>query len=238
MTAAALLDRYGRRPGALGALSTSGAGASLIADRCEALGVPAGGPVARDPRRRSTAHKMFSRIGNPLDLGIFGGMRRSAEVPALLMADPGVSRRAGAGAFDEPVAGRPVSRRMAAARENSGRPLLIVSPGGMPEAERGHLRSAGHGRVHRDGHRAGGHRRAVDPGARPCGGRAQNPPSAVRRGQPPRSLPDRAADEAGESFASARPKVRRAGRVPTVECASVRYRCRRARRSASASRWC
>ncbi len=90
MTASALLARYGRRPGRLGALSTSGAGASLIADRCEALGVPLA-MLTEQTRAALDAHKMFSRIGNPLDLGIFGGMRRSGEVPALLMGDPEVS---------------------------------------------------------------------------------------------------------------------------------------------------
>ena len=89
MTASALLARYGRRPGRLGALSTSGAGASLIADRCEALGVPLA-PLSEATRAALDSHKMFSRICNPLDLGIFGGMRRSGEVPALLMGDPDV----------------------------------------------------------------------------------------------------------------------------------------------------
>src|SRR4051794_10947856 len=69
MTAAALLDRYGRCPGALGALSTSGAGASLIADRCEALGVKLAVLTAETHAAIDT-QKMFSRIGNPLDMGI------------------------------------------------------------------------------------------------------------------------------------------------------------------------
>ncbi len=50
MTASALLARYGLRPGALGAMSTSGAGASLIADRAEALGVAAGAADRTNPR--------------------------------------------------------------------------------------------------------------------------------------------------------------------------------------------
>lgn len=89
MTASALLERYGARPGALGAMSTSGAGASLIADRCAALGVTL---AAFGPGTHAAidAHKVFSRIGNPLDLGIFGGMRRSGDVPSHLLADPEV----------------------------------------------------------------------------------------------------------------------------------------------------
>src|SRR3954468_13955804 len=86
MTAAALLDRYGRCPGALGALSTSGAGASLIADRCAVLGVPLAA-LGRETYEAIDRQKLFSRIGNPLDLGIFGGMRQSGSVPGLLMND-------------------------------------------------------------------------------------------------------------------------------------------------------
>ena len=135
MTAAALLDRYGPRPGALGALSTSGAGASLIADRCEALGVRLA-TLSPETFRAIDAHKMFSRIGNPLDMGIFGGMRRSAEVPTLLMTDPGVSVGLGLVHSMNPWQGDPYRAAMAAALKASGKPLLLVTPGGMPEAER------------------------------------------------------------------------------------------------------
>jgi acyl-CoA synthetase (NDP forming) len=135
MTASALLARYGRRPGHLGALSTSGAGASLIADRCEALGVPLAA-LSEQTRSALDGHKMFSRIGNPLDLGIFGGMRRSGEVPALLMGDPEVSVVLALLHSMNPWQGDPYRAAMARARETTGRPVLIVSPGGLPDAER------------------------------------------------------------------------------------------------------
>ena len=135
MTAAALLDKYGRRPGRLGALSTSGAGASLIADRCAALNVPLA-PLTEATRAAIDARKMFSRIGNPLDMGIFGGMRRAGEVPSLLMADPDVSVTVGLMHSMNPWQGDPIRAALAQAREASGKPLLIVSPGGMPAAER------------------------------------------------------------------------------------------------------
>jgi acyl-CoA synthetase (NDP forming) len=142
MTAAALLDRYGSRPGKLGSLSTSGAGASLIADRCAALGVP----LARLTQQTFAAidsKKMFSRIGNPLDMGIFGGMRRSAEVPALLMTDPGVSVGLALVHSMNPWQGDTYRAAMARAREISGKPLLVVTPGGMPESERQSYMGAG-----------------------------------------------------------------------------------------------
>ena len=62
MTAAALLDRYGRHPGGLGAMSTSGAGASLLADRCAALGVPLAVLSARHaPKYRHPPHVLAHR---------------------------------------------------------------------------------------------------------------------------------------------------------------------------------
>jgi acyl-CoA synthetase (NDP forming) len=135
MTAAALLDRYGLCPGALGSLSTSGAGASLIADRCAALAV-ALAMLSPETHAAIDSQKMFSRIGNPLDMGIFGGMRRSAEVPTLLMTDPGVSVGLALVHSMNPWQGDPYRAAMGRAREVSQKPLLVVTPGGMPEAER------------------------------------------------------------------------------------------------------
>ena len=142
MTAAVLLDKYGRHPGRLGALSTSGAGASLIADRCEALGVPLA-TLSDETHAAIDAQKMFSRVGNPLDMGIFGGMRRAGQIPALLMADPGVSVALGLMHSMNPWQGDPIRDAMAKGREMSGKPLLIVSPGGMPASERESYTSRG-----------------------------------------------------------------------------------------------
>lgn len=135
MTAAALLDRHGPRPGSLGALSTSGAGASLIADRAAALSVPLA-PLTPETHAAIDSRKMFSRIGNPLDMGIFGGMRRAGEVPSLLMADPGVSVTLGLMHSMNPWQGDPYRAALSRAVEASGKPFLIVSPGGMPAKER------------------------------------------------------------------------------------------------------
>ncbi|HVZ09784.1 acetate--CoA ligase family protein [Rhodopila sp.] len=142
MTAAALLDRYGRRPGGLGALSTSGAGASLIADRCAALGVRL---ATLSPRTHAAidARKVFSRIGNPLDLGIFGGMRKSGDVPRHLLTDPDVSVGLALVHSMNPWQGDPYRAAMGAAREASGVPLLLVTPGGLPAAEQETYRRLG-----------------------------------------------------------------------------------------------
>ena len=135
MTAAALLDRYGRCPGGLGAMSTSGAGASLLADRCAALSVELA-PLSAETHQRIDSHRVFSRIGNPLDLGIFGGMRRAGEVPSLLANDSGVGAALALVHSMSPWQGDPIRAALATARETSGKPLLIVAPGGMPDTER------------------------------------------------------------------------------------------------------
>ncbi len=142
MTAAALLDRYGPQPGHLGALSTSGAGASLIADRATALGVPLA-PLRPETHAAIDARKMFSRIGNPLDMGIFGGMRRAGEVPSLLMADPDVTVTLGLLHSMNPWQGDPYRAALSRAMAASGKPFLVVCPGGMPEQERATYRGLG-----------------------------------------------------------------------------------------------
>jgi len=142
MTASAVLNKYGRRRGRLGAMSTSGAGASLIADRCAALHVPLAA-FATDTYRRIDEQRRFSRIGNPLDLGIFGGMRRAALVPALLAYDADVGATLALVHSMNPWQGDPIRAALARARDTSGKPLLIVAPGGMPAAERAWYESRG-----------------------------------------------------------------------------------------------
>ena len=142
MTAAALLDRYGRRTGGLGAMSTSGAGASLLADRCAALGVKLA-ELSPETHRGIDSQRMFSRIGNPLDLGIFGGMRRAASVPGLLAGDADVGVALALVHSMNPWQGDPIRAALADARGTSGKPLLIVAPGGMPEEERAFYETRG-----------------------------------------------------------------------------------------------
>jgi acyl-CoA synthetase (NDP forming) len=76
-------------------------------------------------------------------MGIFGGMRRSADVPLMLMNDPGVSVGLALVHSMNPWQGDPYRAAMARAREASKKPLLMVTPGGMPEAERESYRSRG-----------------------------------------------------------------------------------------------
>ena len=142
MTACALLDRFGRQSGGLGAMSTSGAGASLLADRATALGVPLA-PLAAGTRAALDGRKMFSRIGNPLDLGIFGGMRRAGDVPTRLLADPGVGVGLALVHSMNPWQGDPYRTALGHAVEAAGKPLLVLAPGSMPASERAEYETRG-----------------------------------------------------------------------------------------------
>ena len=208
MTAAALLSQYGRRPGKLGALSTSGAGASLIADRCEALGVPLA-PLTDETREKLDAHKMFSRIGNQLDLGIFGGMRRSGEVPFLLMNDPDVSVVLGLMHSMNPWQGDPYRAALSDAMTKSGRPMLLVSPGGLPAAERATYESFGVGVF-----------TEMDVVLEGIGAMMAPPPSPVPalNIQPAPALPDRQLTEPESLALLARYGI---PTVPTIVCATA-----------------
>jgi acyl-CoA synthetase (NDP forming) len=63
-------------------------------------------------------------------------MRRAAEVPSLLANDPGVGAALALVHSMNPWQGDPIRAALANARETSGKPLLIVAPGGMPDIER------------------------------------------------------------------------------------------------------
>ena len=92
------------------------------------------GPAYRDTYGVSTS---WDEICAHTDLLIsFGGMRRSADVPTLLMNDPGVSVGLALVHSMNPWQGDPYRAAMARARETSGKPLLVVTPGGMPATER------------------------------------------------------------------------------------------------------
>jgi acetate---CoA ligase (ADP-forming) len=133
MTAAALLSFYGKRQGGLAAFSTSGVGAALIADLCADLGIS----LTRFGDTTSTAldhYRRFSQIGNPTDLGIFGGSGRAFEVPALIAADPGVGVMMALMHSLNPWQ-RGYAEAIAHAGRTSGKPLLVVAPGGLSEEE-------------------------------------------------------------------------------------------------------
>lgn len=130
MTTAALLEACGRASGGLGAFTTSGAGASLLADLAAKRRVPL--PELADATRAKIGPFLqFSSVGNPVDLGIFE-RGKSAVVPSLVAADPGIGAMLALVNPLDPNSGVPtLSSDLAAAKISSGKPFAVVVPGGL-----------------------------------------------------------------------------------------------------------
>jgi acyl-CoA synthetase (NDP forming) len=130
MTTSAMLGFHGRCAGGLGVFTTSGAGASLLADIVEKHHVPL--PALQDSTQAALRpYLQFSTVGNPTDLGVFE-RGRSAEVPSLVAADPGL------GAFMalvnplDPNSGVvTLTQDLADAQASSRKPFVVVAPGGL-----------------------------------------------------------------------------------------------------------
>ena len=141
MAAAALLSRYGKASGMLAAMSSSGAGAALLADLAARHDVPMA-PLR--PETRAELHRItrFSQAGNPTDLGIFQGMPRREEVPSIVAADPDVGvvlALSHSFALDR----HPALGALVRARREVGKPCLLVAPGGLPAEERQRYEAGG-----------------------------------------------------------------------------------------------
>lgn len=135
MTAAALLSRFGHVGGGLGALSVSGAGAALLLDSASRNRVPMA-VYAPHTQAALDARRMFSRVGNPTDYGAFGAMRSVfSEVPALIAADPGVTVLLSLVHSMNDYQRRPYIEALANAK-SAGKPILVLTPGGLEADER------------------------------------------------------------------------------------------------------
>lgn len=134
MTSAALLSRYGKANGGLAALSSSGAGGSLLADLAAKYGVPLA--TLGDPTRAAlTRLTRFSQAANPTDMGNFQGVTGREDVPSLIAADPAVGAlMALVQSFH--LGAHPLIKPFTMARGNSGKPFVVVAPGGFPAEER------------------------------------------------------------------------------------------------------
>jgi acyl-CoA synthetase (NDP forming) len=142
MAAAALLERAGRRQGGLAAISSSGAGCSLLADRAERYGV--GLPrIPPDIQPIVDRHRRFSTIANPADLGTFLNPPAAMEAFAAMAGDPAVGMLMGVMHSFLPPHLDTLADGLAAAAGGSGKPMLIVAPGGLDEEERQRYRSGG-----------------------------------------------------------------------------------------------
>eukprot|EP01037_Dinobryon_pediforme_P012536 gene12536-12625_t len=134
MAAAALLSRFGRLPGGMAAISTSGAGAALVADLAARHGI-AVPPFCEAVQATLQDRRRFSRLGNPLDLGALGGMVRVGDAPSVIGTDPGIGLVM---AFVHSLGSRPrgiVTNALAAGRATSQKPFVIIAPGGLAPDE-------------------------------------------------------------------------------------------------------
>ncbi len=142
MTTAAILGFYGRAVGGLGAFTTSGAGASLVADIAARHGVslpelpPAtlasisGTSAVFASRQSGRSRHLRAR---PIRDGAFAGRRRSGD-----------RRHDGAGQPARSELGRSdPDRGPGAGRQSSGKPLVVVVPGGLPAAQVERYEAAG-----------------------------------------------------------------------------------------------
>ncbi|MGQ7793694.1 acetate--CoA ligase family protein [Faunimonas sp. B44] len=131
MSAAAMLSFYGRADGGLAMMSTSGAGAAILADLAERHEVRVAelGPATR---ARLAEYLSFSDFGNPVDLGVFD-RGRSAPIAEIVAADPAVGAMMTPINGIDPNSGVPtLIEDLASARARSGKPSVLVVPGGLP----------------------------------------------------------------------------------------------------------
>ena len=130
MTTAAMLSFFGRAEQGLGAFTTSGAGASLVADLATKHGVPLP-ELQASTQARLGGFMHFTAIGNPTDLGMFE-RGRSAEVPSVVAADPGIGALMALVNPLDPNSGVPtLTEDLAQAKRSSGKPFVVVVPGGL-----------------------------------------------------------------------------------------------------------
>jgi acetate---CoA ligase (ADP-forming) len=131
MTTAALLSFHGRAAGELGMITTSGAGAAMLADLASMNDIPLT-EFSDDTRKRLDAYRSFSTVGNPVDMGVFERGRAGA-VPSIAASDQGVGAVMALVNSIAPNSGAPaLMESLAQAQKSSGKPFVVVAPGDFP----------------------------------------------------------------------------------------------------------
>jgi acyl-CoA synthetase (NDP forming) len=130
-----MLSAYGRRRGGLAVLSTSGAGAALLADIAYRHGtiVPKFQPATQQALSEIDS---FSHATNPLDLGIFQGSPRENDVCEIVAADSDIGALVVLTPSFHGLPKHPLIWSTAKARKASKKPIIVVAPGGLPPEER------------------------------------------------------------------------------------------------------
>jgi acyl-CoA synthetase (NDP forming) len=135
VTAAVLLDRFGYINGGVGGITSSGAGAALIADIADRYGVTFPAYSVATATALQPFQK-YSVLSNPTDIGVFGTLKDADEIFPVIASDVGVGLfLAQIHAFPTPSALR-VAESMAAAQQRCGKPTLVLAPGDLPPETR------------------------------------------------------------------------------------------------------
>lgn len=134
-TAAAMLSYYGKVEGGLAVFSTSGAGAALLADLTETLHVPLTEFTPATVAKLETFRK-FSKLGNPIDFGIFGERSKARDVPSIVAADPGVGMLMAQVHAQRDWQRIPTMAAITHTLTTSDKPFLILAPGGLSPGQR------------------------------------------------------------------------------------------------------
>ncbi len=139
MSAAAMLSFYRRTSGGLAILSTSGAGASILADLTERHHVPMA-EFGATTASKLTDYLSFSEFGNPVDLGVFD-RARSGPIASIVAKDSHVGAMMTAINGINPNSGVPnLISSLAEAHQQTKKPSVLVVPGGLsPEKQADYL---------------------------------------------------------------------------------------------------
>ena len=142
VTAGVLLDRHGYREGGMVAFSTSGAGASLMADMADRHGI-ALPPYSEATLAALTDHLRYGRLLNPTDIGSLKGMAAIDDVLDRTLGEDGVAVFAGlVHTMPGPSRERFV-KALGRASEAYDIPVVMISPGGLPDDAAEAYRSIG-----------------------------------------------------------------------------------------------
>lgn len=135
MAGAALLDRYGSRGRGTAVLTTSGAGGALIAD----LGARHGlefAAFSQATRDFIEPLRTFSQLGNPFDLGVLGRLPDWERVAEAVAADPAVHLVLAYAHIAGGEASAALHAALTRAAAASGKPVIMVAPGGIDDEYR------------------------------------------------------------------------------------------------------
>ncbi len=142
LAAATFLSRHGKGAGGAAVMSTSGAGGAIMADLGERYSVlmPDFGQQAQDV---FTKFQQFSKVNNPIDIGVFGSMDNIAEIIDAAIDDPAVGMMIGLFPTFPHATHDHLVRALATAQQRSDKAAVLLFPGGVSDKAADVCRQAG-----------------------------------------------------------------------------------------------